>query len=171
MVIPNRREVPNVDSTELKRSGATSYAGQKATDRLAARHLGLGHPPGPAHSGSRGHHGAHRFTDVPERLSRHINGVTWITGLAIVAGLALVGQGRWSWETAIAVGALFAANGFNRRQHGLRGAKAALGLALLVDLIGLAGAFGVPVPAAEFAYVVLLWHVLWHLVQPAYAEE
>lgn len=103
----------------------------------------------------------------PERLSRRIDGTTWVTGLAIVAGLALLGQGRWNWETAVAVGAIFAANGFNRLQFGLHGAKVALGLALSLYLVGLAGALGLAVPAAQFAYVILLLHAIGKQIWPA----
>lgn len=103
----------------------------------------------------------------PARLSRRIDGTTWVTGLAIVAGLALLGQGRWNWETAVAVGAIFASHGFNRLQFGLHGAKVALGLALALYLVGLAGALGSAVPAAEFAYVVLLLHVVGKQIWPA----
>ncbi|MFQ5857827.1 MAG: hypothetical protein ACE5LU_19660 [Anaerolineae bacterium] len=107
----------------------------------------------------------------PARLSRHLNGVTWITGLAIVAGLALIGHGRWNGETAIAVGAVFTSNGYTRLQCGLGDAKVALGLALALYVVGLAGALGVPVPAAGFTYVLVLVHLFWNVIQPAEDED
>lgn len=104
----------------------------------------------------------------PADLSRHINQVTWIAGLILIIALTLLGQGGWDWQTAIAVGGVFASNGYNRRQFGLRGAKMAWGAGLLLIFIGLAGAVGLPLPGAGLALVILLIHWLWNLARPLY---
>jgi hypothetical protein len=101
-------------------------------------------------------------------LSRHINRVTWILGLTLIICLTVFGQGAWDWQTAIVTGGIFASNGYNRRQFGLRGEKMAWGAALLLISIGLAGALGAPLPGAGTAMALLLIHWLWNLVRPLY---
>lgn len=104
----------------------------------------------------------------PGDLSRHINRVTWILGLALIIGLTMVGQGAWEWQTAMVIGAVFASNGYNRRQFGLRGKKIAWGVALLLISAGVAGSLGVPIPGAGPALVILLIHWSWNLARPLY---
>jgi hypothetical protein len=104
----------------------------------------------------------------PAHLSRHINRVTWILGLVLIIGLTVVGQGAWEWQTALAIGAVFASNGYNRRQFGLRGKETAWGAALLLISVGLAGALELPLPGAGPALVILLIHWLWNLARPLY---
>lgn len=105
---------------------------------------------------------------APAHLSRHINQVTWTVGLALVIGLTVVGQGAWEWQTAIAVGAVFLSNGYNRRQFRLRGATLAWGAAVLLISVGLVGALGLPIPGAGPGLVILLIHWVWNLARPLY---
>lgn len=97
----------------------------------------------------------------PERLSTHFNRVTWRLGLALVGSLAILGGGKWDWQTALAVSAVFASSGYNRFHFGLKGGGLAIGTAVLLGLVGLAGALGVSVPGAVSAVIILLLHWLW----------
>ncbi len=97
----------------------------------------------------------------PERLSTHFNRVTWGLGLALVGSLAILGGGRWDWQTALVVGAVFASNGYNRFHFGLKGGGLAIGAAVLLGWVGLAGALGVSVPGAVSAVIALLLHWVW----------
>lgn len=98
-----------------------------------------------------------------EYLSAHINRVTWVLGAAIVASMALLGHHDWGWQTVLAVGAVFASNGYNRFHFGLKSGGLAIGAAAVLGLAGLAGALGAPIPGA-FSALILLLHWLWYAV-------
>lgn len=97
-----------------------------------------------------------------KQLSARINRATWLLSPALVIGLALIGHGGRDWQAALAVGAVFAANGYNRHQFDLRGKRVAFGIALALGVVGIGGALGLPVVGSVAALLLVVLHFVWY---------
>ncbi|MFQ5409483.1 MAG: hypothetical protein ACE5FI_13810 [Anaerolineales bacterium] len=100
-------------------------------------------------------HGVPTPSDV-QRFHLHINRVTWMFGLSLIAGLTLLGHGAWGWQMALAVAAVLASNGYNRHQFQLSGKQPVFALAAGLALLGLIEALGQPALVLPASVAALL---------------